>query len=160
MIIRVPGGQELEFSGGGNLKEALVALDRSLLKTYIAARCHGDTVDLHTPLPADAEAELIPWDGPAAPAIFRHSLSHVMAQAVRRLFPEAQLAIGPAIEDGFYYDFDVERAFTPEDLTRIEQEMGRICKENLRFERFEVPRAEALETLAEAPYKREIVEDL
>jgi threonyl-tRNA synthetase len=160
MIIRVPGGQELEYGGGGNLKEALVALDRSLLKTFVAARCSGETVDFHVSLPAEAEVELLPWDGPEAPAVFRHSLSHVMAQAVRRLFPEAQLAIGPAIEDGFYYDFDVERAFTPEDLARIEQEMGRICKENLRFERLELPRAEALGMLAEAPYKREIVEDL
>ncbi len=160
MIIRVPGGAALEFAGGGTVKDALVALDKGLLKTCIAARFQGDIVDFHTPLPAAAEVELITWDDEAAPWVYRHSLSHVMAQAVQRLFPQAQLAIGPAIDTGFYYDFDVERPFSADDLTRIEQEMGRICKENHRFERVDVPRAEALAMLAQAPYKQEIVTDL
>jgi threonyl-tRNA synthetase len=90
--------------------------------------------------------------------ITRHSTAHVMAQAVLRLFPEAKYSIGPPIEDGFYYDFEVERPFTPEDLERIEEEMRKIVKENQRFERAELETAEALQLFSEQPYKVEIIE--
>ncbi len=90
----------------------------------------------------------------------RHSASHVMAQAVRRLFPEVKLAIGPAIDTGFYYDFDTATAFTAEDLEKIEAEMKRIAKENLKIERFELPRDEALELMKDEPYKTELISDL
>lgn len=90
----------------------------------------------------------------------RHSASHVMAQAVKRLFPSAKLAIGPAIETGFYYDFDVEKPFTAEDLEKIEAEMKKITKENLKIERFELPRSEALGLMKEEPYKLELINDL
>ncbi len=92
--------------------------------------------------------------------ILRHSASHVLAQAVKRLFPEAKLAIGPAIETGFYYDFDSEHKFTPEDLEAIEAEMKKIAKENLKIERFELPRNEALELMKDEPYKCELINDL
>ena len=92
--------------------------------------------------------------------ILRHSASHVLAQAVKRLFPEAKLAIGPAIETGFYYDFDSEHKFTPEDLEAIEAEMKKIAKENLKIERFELPRKEALELMKDEPYKCELINDL
>ena len=116
MLIKIPQGQDIEYAGEGTLKEIFVELDKGLLKKYIAARAEGEHVDFHTRLRSDAEVELIPWDAEEAAWIYRHSMSHVLAQAVVRLFPEAQLAIGPAIEDGFYYDFDVEEPFTPEDL--------------------------------------------
>ena len=90
----------------------------------------------------------------------RHSASHVMAQAVKRLFPETKLAIGPAIDTGFYYDFDSEHTFTLEDLEAIEAEMKKIAKENLKIERFELPRAEALELMKDEPYKIELINDL
>ncbi|MBE7032782.1 MAG: threonine--tRNA ligase [Ruminococcaceae bacterium] len=90
----------------------------------------------------------------------RHSASHVMAQAVKRLFPEVKLAIGPAIENGFYYDFDTPHPFTPEDLEKIEAEMKKIAKENLKIERFELPREEALELMKDEPYKVELINDL
>lgn len=90
----------------------------------------------------------------------RHSASHVMAQAVKRLFPNVKLAIGPAIENGFYYDFDTEKPFTREDLDAIEKEMKKIAKENLKIERFELPRAEALELMKDEPYKLELINDL
>lgn len=90
----------------------------------------------------------------------RHSASHIMAQAVKRLFPDVKLAIGPAIDTGFYYDFDTEHTFTPEDLTAIEAEMKKIVKENLKIERFELPRAEALELMKDEPYKTELIEEL
>jgi threonyl-tRNA synthetase len=90
----------------------------------------------------------------------RHSASHILAQAVKRLFPETKLAIGPAIDTGFYYDFDTEHTFTPEDLEAIEKEMKKIVKENLKIERFELPRAEALELMKDEPYKTELINDL
>lgn len=90
----------------------------------------------------------------------RHSASHVMAQAVKRLFPDVKLAIGPAIDTGFYYDFDTEHTFTPEDLEAIEAEMKKIAKENLKIERFELPRDEALELMKDEPYKTELITEL
>ncbi len=92
--------------------------------------------------------------------VLRHSASHVLAQAVKRLFPETKLAIGPAIDNGFYYDFDTEHTFTPEDLEQLEAEMKKIAKENLKIERFELPRAEALELMKDEPYKVELINDL
>ena len=160
MRIIVPAGEDIEYAGGGCLKDILVEVNKDLLKQCIAAKMDGTRIDFHTQLAADAEVELISWEDEEAAWIYRHSLSHVLAQAVVRLFPEAQLAIGPAIEDGFYYDFDVEQPFTPEDLTNIEREMKRVIKQNHKFERIDVSRAEAEELIASAPYKKEILEDL
>ncbi len=160
MLIKIPQGQDIEYAGEGTLKEIFVELDKGLLKKYIAARAEGEHVDFHTRLRSDAEVELIPWDAEEAAWIYRHSMSHVLAQAVVRLFPEAQLAIGPAIEDGFYYDFDVEEPFTPEDLKNIEKEMKRIIKQNHKFERVEVSREQALEKIGDATYKNELLADL
>ncbi len=94
--------------------------------------------------------------------MYRHTTSHILAQAVKRLYPEAKLAIGPAIEDGFYYDIDAEKPFVPEDLEALEAEMRKICKEKLKLERFELPRAEAIALMEEAgePYKVELIQDL
>jgi threonyl-tRNA synthetase len=121
---------------------------------------NGERIDFHAELAADAEVELLSWQDPEAAWVYRHSLSHVLAQAVLRLFPEAQLAIGPAIEDGFYYDFDVEQPFTAEDLKNIEKEMKRVIKQNHKFERVDVSRAEAEEMIAGALYKKELLDDL
>ena len=160
MRIIVPAGEDIEYAGGGCLKDILVEVNKDLLKQCIAAKMDGTRIDFHTQLAANAEVELMSWEDEEAAWIYRHSLSHVLAQAVVRLFPEAQLAIGPAIEDGFYYDFDVEQPFTPEDLTNIEREMKRVIKQNHKFERIDVSRAEAEELIASAPYKKEILEDL
>ena len=160
MNITVPGGRDIEYAGGGRLKDILVEQNKALLKEFIAARLGDVRIDFHTQLEADARVELISWDDPEAAWIYRHSLSHVLAQAVLRLFPEAQLAIGPAIEDGFYYDFDVEEPFTPEDLSKIEREMKRVIKQNHKFERIDVSRAEALDMIDSATYKKEIICDL
>ena len=160
MLIKVPEGQDIEYAGEGALKEILVARDKALLKQFIAARQGDEQVDFHTTLSADAEVELIAWDDPEAAWIYRHSMSHVLAQAVLRLFPDAQLASGPAIDDGFYYDFDVAAPFTPEDLKNIEKEMKRVVKQNHKFERIDVSREEAGEKIAGAVYKQEILADL
>ncbi|MBT3345538.1 MAG: threonine--tRNA ligase [Gemmatimonadetes bacterium] len=154
-------GEVLEHDGSATLKEVLIEHDKSLLKEFIVARGADDEhIDFHTTLPEDAEVELIPWDAEEAKWIYRHSLSHVMAQAVRKLFPEAKLAIGPAIDDGFYYDFDTPEPFTNEDLKSIEKEMKRVVKQNHRFEREEASREEARQLLADEPYKLEIIDDL
>ena len=160
MLIKVPQGQDIEYPGEGTLKEVLVQENKELLKQYIAARTGDERIDFHTPLISEAEVELIPWDADEAAWIYRHSMSHVLAQAVLRLFPDAQLAIGPAIDDGFYYDFDVAEPFTPEDLQKIEREMKRVVKQNHKFERIDVARQEAEEMVANAPYKQEILADL
>ena len=160
MKIRIREQEVLEHEGGGNLKEILLEHDRKLLREFVAARRDGEWVDFHTPLEPSAEVELVPWEAEEAAWVYRHSLSHVMAQAVRRLFPEARLAIGPAIDDGFYYDFDVPEPFSTEDLTRIEKEMKRVVRQNHRFEREEVSRDEALLRLRDEPYKLEILDEL
>ena len=160
MKIRIREQEVLEHEGGGNLKEILLEHDRKLLREFVAARRDGEWVDFHTPLEPTAEVELVPWEADEAAWVYRHSLSHVMAQAVRRLFPEARLAIGPAIDDGFYYDFDVPEPFSTEDLSRIEKEMKRVVRQNHRFEREEVSRDEALLRLRDEPYKLEILDEL
>ena len=160
MKIRIREQEVLEHEGGGHLKEILLEHDRKLLREFVAARRDGEWVDFHTPLEPTAEVELVPWEADEAAWVYRHSLSHVMAQAVRRLFPEARLAIGPAIDDGFYYDFDVPEPFSTEDLTRIEKEMKRVVRQNHRFEREEVSRDEALLRLQDEPYKLEILDEL
>ncbi|MGH2747374.1 MAG: threonine--tRNA ligase [Actinomycetota bacterium] len=106
----------------------------------------------------DAEVEVVTASDPLGREVLRHSTAHVLAQAVLRLYPEAKYAIGPPIEDGFYYDFDVDNPFTPEDLERIETEMKKIVKANQRFERAELGRDEAIELFADQPYKVEIIE--
>ena len=161
MKIQVREGVVLVHDGGGNLRDILIEHDKKLLREFIAARgSDASRIDFHTELGADAEVELMAWDDPEAAWIYRHSMSHVLAQAVRHLFPKAQLAIGPAIEGGFYYDFDVEEPFTPEDLKAIEKEMKRVVKQNHRFEREEISRDEARSRLEGDTYKPEILDDL
>lgn len=161
MKIQVREGVVLEHDGGGNLRDILIEHDKKLLREFIAARgSDASRIDFHTELGADAEVELMTWDDPEAAWIYRHSMSHVLAQAVRHLFPKAQLAIGPAIDGGFYYDFDVEEPFTPEDLKAIEKEMKRVVKQNHRFEREEISREEARSRLEGDTYKLEILDDL
>ena len=107
-----------------------------------------------------SEENLYTFENPEYRSTYWHTCSHILAQAMKRLHPEVKLAIGPAIETGFYYDFDTPRPFTPEDLTELEGEMRKICKEKLKLERFELPRAEALELMKDEPYKIELINDL
>ncbi|MDP9224946.1 MAG: threonine--tRNA ligase [Actinomycetota bacterium] len=124
----------------------------------VAVVCDGRQRDLSFVPPAGAEVEVITSTDELGREIIRHSTAHVLAQAVLRLYPAAKYTIGPPIENGFYYDFDVAQPFTPEDLERIEAEMNNIVKENQRFEREEVERERALELFADQPYKIEIIE--
>lgn len=126
-------------------------------RAVIAARVDGALWDLDRPLPAGATVEPVAVDSPDGLAILRHSTAHVLAQAVQRINPAARLGIGPPVTDGFYYDFDVAEAFTPEDLTAVSKEMERIQRAGQRFERRVVTEADARELFAAEPYKLELV---
>jgi threonyl-tRNA synthetase len=160
MLIRVPNGEDIEYKGGGKLKDIIVKLDKTMFKNFIAAKSGNELIDFHVDLDDNADVDLLSWKDPEAESVYRHSMSHVLAQAVKRLYPEAQLAIGPAIENGFYYDFDVEKPFAQDDLILIEKEMKRIIKQNHKFERLDVTRVEAQNLVGDATYKMEILNDL
>ena len=155
-------GQTFEFERGTNVLDMLGALDGDLKKRALAASVEGKTVSLVTAIDHDCDIQVLTFDSDEGRRVLRHTASHVLAQAVKRLFPEAKLGIGPAIDDGFYYDFDVEKPFTPEDLAKIEKEMQHIIKRNERLVRSELPRAEAIALMQEKgePYKVELIEDL
>ena len=112
-------------------------------REVIACSVDGKMVDLTHVIDGDAAVVLYTFEDKEGAHVFRHTASHVLAQAVKRLYPEAKLTIGPAIDDGFYYDFDSEVAFSPDVLEKLEAEMKKICKERIRLERSELPRAEA-----------------
>ncbi|MEE3235038.1 MAG: threonine--tRNA ligase, partial [Candidatus Latescibacterota bacterium] len=160
MLIRLPNGEDIEYTGGGKLKDIIVKLDKTMFKNFIAAKSGNELIDFHVDLDDNADVDLLSWKDPEAESVYRHSMSHVLAQAVKRLYPEAQLAIGPAIDNGFYYDFDVEKPFVQDDLVLIEKEMKRIIKQNHKFERLDVSRAEAEDLVGDATYKMEILNDL
>ena len=139
-------------------KEAFGMVERSV----IAASVNGETVALNYEISGDADVQLLTFTDKAGAHVFRHTASHILAQAVKRLYPATKLTIGPAIDDGFYYDFDSEVPFTPEVLKALEGEMKKIVKENLKIERFELPREEAIAFMQEKdePYKVQLIEEL
>ncbi|HXV86257.1 MAG TPA: threonine--tRNA ligase [Gemmatimonadales bacterium] len=131
-----------------------------LAKAAVAARVNGEVRDLSRPLAGDADLEILTDASPDALAVLRHSSAHVLATAVRQLFPEAKIGFGPAIEDGFYYDFDVPRPFTPDDLARIEERMREVVKADYPFQREEVSKDEARRRFRDDPLKLERLEEL
>ena len=153
-------GSAIEFEAGSTAKQVAEKISRNLAKAAVAAKIDGEVCDLDTPVCDGAKLELVTLDSEDGLHVMRHTASHVMAEAVLRLFPNAKLAIGPAIENGFYYDFDVETPFTPEDLAKIEKEMHRIIKANAKLEHFTLSREEAIEFEKDQPYKVELIEDL
>jgi threonyl-tRNA synthetase len=153
-------GSAIEFADGSTAAQVAQQISRNLAKAAVAAKIDDELCDLATVVPDGAKLEIVCLDSPDGLHVMRHTASHVLAQAVLRLFPDAKLAIGPAIDNGFYYDFDVEKPFTPEDLANIEKQMHRIIKENAKLERFTLPRDEALAFVKDQPYKVELIEDL
>ena len=129
-------------------------------REVIACKINGVVCDLTTLVDSDSEITLLTFADAEGANVFRHTASHVLAAAVKRLYPAAKLTIGPAIENGFYYDFDSEVAFTPEVLESLEAEMKKIIKENPKLEKYTLPRAEALEFMKDEPYKVELINDL
>jgi len=154
--------KEKEMEPGISVTEAIKAFDRKSAKKGIVARINGKFVDMETPITEDVNIEVFTADTPQGLETLRHSTSHVMAAAVKRLFPEVQVTIGPSIENGFYYDFDRDEPFTPEDLPKIEKEMKKIIKENHPFERQVLPVEEAIKLFREMgeDYKVELIKDL
>ncbi|MDY6011689.1 threonine--tRNA ligase [Clostridium sp.] len=158
--VTLKDGSVKEFEKGISVLDVAKSLSEGLARNAFCGLVNGEVVDLRQTLNDDCEVGICTFDSKEGKDALRHSASHVLAYAVKRLFPEAKIAIGPAIEDGFYYDFDKEGAFSTSDLEKIEAEMKKIIKENPQIERFELPRNEALELMKDEPYKVELINDL
>ena len=160
--IILPDGSAKEYAAGTTLGEAVKQLSNSLAKKVLAANVNGELTDLREELVDGSEVAFLTFEEDGGKHTLRHTASHILAQAVKRLWPEAKLAIGPAIDKGFYYDIDMEHTLTPEDLTKIEKEMSRIVKENLPITKSVMPRQEAIEFFKSKneDYKVELIEDL
>ncbi len=160
--VTLKDGSVKEFPAGISAYEAAKEISMGLARNACAAKINGKNADLRDTLNEDCELEILTFDDEYGKWTFRHTASHIMAQAVKRLYPDAKLAIGPAVDDGFYYDFDVETKFTPEDLAKIEAEMKKIVKEDIKLERSYKSRNEAVEFFKEKnePYKVELAEDI
>lgn len=160
--IILPDGSAKEYAAGTTLGEAVKQLSNSLAKKVLAANVNGELTDLREELVDGSEVAFLTFEEDGGKHTLRHTASHVMAQAVKRLWTDAKLAIGPAIDKGFYYDIDMEHTLTPEDLTKIEKEMSRIVKENLPITKSVMSRQEAIEFFKSKneDYKVELIEDL
>ena len=162
MIITFPDGSQREYQNGSTALDIAASISPRLAKATLGCAIDGERADAFRPIEQDCSLKLLTFEDADGRWTLRHTGSHILAQAVKRLFPETKLAIGPAIENGFYYDFDRDESFTPEDLDRIEKEMNKIIAENLKEERFELPREEAIAFMEERqePYKVELIRDL
>lgn len=160
--IKLKDGTTREYPSGITILEIAGDISKGLAKNALAARFNNIVTDLQKRVNEDGTLEILTFDDPEGKNAFRHTTSHILAQAVQRLFPGTKLGIGPAIADGFYYDFDSEHVFTPDDLQKIEQEMEKIIKEDYCLERKELSREEAIKyfTGTGEKYKVELIEDL
>ena len=160
--VTLKGGVVKEYENGTTAMEIAKSIGMGLYKAVCICKINGEYQDLRTPITGDCELEFLTFeDDDEAKRTFRHTASHILAQAVKRLYPEAKLAIGPSIANGFYYDFDVEKPFLPEDLEKIEAEMKKIVKEKLPLERFEMTPDEAIKYYEDTGeiYKVELVKE-
>lgn len=162
MIITLKDGSKKEYAEARSVLDIASDISEGLARNACAGEIDGEVVDLRTVIDKDCELNILTFDSEGGKGAFRHTTSHIMAQAIKRLFPNVKLAIGPSIEDGFYYDIDSDEPLVAEDLPKIEAEMKKIVKENLAITRFTKPRAEAIEFFKEKnePYKVELIEDL
>ncbi|MDA3734154.1 threonine--tRNA ligase [Niameybacter massiliensis] len=162
MNITLKDGVVKQYEAGISVLDVAKDLSEGLARMACCGLVNGERVDLRDTLDQDCELEIVTFKDADGRWAFRHTGAHILAQAVKRLYPDTKLAIGPAIEDGFYYDFDSARPFTEEDFVAIEAEMKKIVKEKLAIERFELPREEAIKMMEEAgePYKVELIQDL
>ena len=160
--ITLKDGSQKQYEAGISVLEVAKDLSEGLARNACCGLINGERVDLRTTLNEDCNLEILTFNDQDGKWAFRHTAAHMLAQAVKRLYPDVKLAIGPAIEDGFYYDFDRDKAFTEEEFAAIEAEMKKIAKEKLPIERFELPREEAIKLMEEAgePYKVELINDL
>ena len=162
MEITLKDGSVISAEQGTTALDIAGKLSQKLKKSAVAAKVDGKLTDLTAPLTKDCALEILTFADEDGRWTLRHTASHVLAEAVKALYPQAKLAIGPAIENGFYYDFDVDHTFSPEELRKIEKEMSRIIAKNAPMERFELPREEAIAFMEERnePYKVELIRDL
>ena len=158
--VTLPDGSVRELPRGASARDLAEGIGSRLARAAIAAKVDGQVVDLGRPLGADAKVEILTEKNAEALDVLRHSAAHVLATAVRKVRPGAHIAFGPSIQDGFYYDFEVDRPFTPEDLEAIEKEMAEVAREDQPFERRVVSRDEARELFADDPLKLERLEEL
>lgn len=160
--VTLKDGSVREYQYGVTLYDIAASISRGLAKNALAAKVDGKVVDLHSKLLKDAQVEFLTFEDEAGRDALRHSASHIMAQAVKRLFPDVKVGIGPSIANGFYYDFDTEHTFTPEDLVLIQGEMEKIIKEDLPIEREEISRDAAIEMFRDQDeiYKVELISAL
>ncbi|MDS1030799.1 threonine--tRNA ligase [Bacillota bacterium LX-D] len=160
--ITLKDGYQRQFPVGITIAEVARSISQKLAKTALVARWNGQVVDLNHKIDKDGELEILTFENEDGAKAYHHSTAHIMAQAVQHLFPDVKFGIGPAITNGFYYDFDTTHVFTPEDLNAIEEEMKRIIKADYFFDRKEVPREEALKYFEEQGeiYKVELINDL
>ncbi len=161
ITITLKGGVQREYESGITAMEVTKSLGMGLYKAACVCRINGDVKDLRTVITNDCELEILTFDDDEGKRAFRHTASHILAHAVKRLYPSAKLAIGPAVDNGFYYDFDVDVPFTPEVLEKIEGEMKKIVKEELVLERYELSPADALEMMRSKgeDFKVELIEE-
>ncbi|MGL4848544.1 MAG: threonine--tRNA ligase [Clostridium sp.] len=158
--VTLKDGSVKEFQAGVSMLDVAKGISEGLARNALCAMVNNKVVDLRYVLNEDAEVSIFTFDSEEGKDALRHTASHVLAYAVKRLFPDTKIAIGPAIENGFYYDFDKDTAFSAEDLVKIESEMKKIVKENPEIKRFELPRNEALELMKDEPYKVELINEL
>ena len=152
-------GSEKEFESGVSVAEVAKSIGMGLYKSACAAKVNGEVCDLRTVLNKDCKVEILTFDDKEGKKAYWHTASHIMAQAVNRLYPGTKFAIGPAVDNGFYYDMELPQAITNDDLAKIEAEMKKIIKEDIEIERFELPVAEALELMKGQDYKEELIRE-
>ncbi len=158
--IKLKDGSIKSYESGSTIFDIAKDISEGLARIALAGEVNGELKDLRTPLFEDCELTLFTFNDEGGKHAYWHTASHIMAQAVLRLFPGVKLAIGPAIDTGFYYDFDLDKNFTPEDMAAIENEMKKIIKEDIAIERFSLPRDKALELMKDEPYKIELIKEL
>ena len=152
-------GSEKEFENGVSVAEVAKSIGMGLYKSACAAKVNGEVCDLRTVLNEDCKVEILTFDDKEGKKAYWHTASHIMAQAVNRLYPGTKFAIGPAVDNGFYYDMELPQAITNDDLAKIEAEMKKIIKEDIEIERFELPVAEALALMKGQDYKEELIRE-
>ena len=160
MKITLKDESVLEVQSGITVLDLAKQISEGLARNAMAGEVNGEVKDLRYEITEDSRVSILTFNDLAGKKAFWHTTSHVMAQAVKRLFPDIKLTIGPSIDNGFYYDFDAEKPFSPEDLAKIEEEMKKIVKEDLAIERFSLPKDKAIELMKEEPYKVELINDL
>ena len=160
--ITLPDNSVREYEKGIKALEVAKSISEGLARNVVGAVYNGVTIGLQNTLNEDGKIKFLKFEDKEGKDVFWHTSSHIMAHAIKRIWPDAKLAIGPAIDNGFYYDIDLEHRFVQEDFEKIEAEMKKIIKEGLELERFELPRSEAIRLMEEKqePYKVELIQDL